>query len=93
MTVWKGAGDKEGIGQGRAAGRERTRQGQAEGFDLMRGKMGEVGEGAGLDFAVLAVGFAEEDGGRGVAVGNGGHIHAYMIPHNYNYIKYQTAKI
>ena len=41
--------------------------------------MSDVGDGASLDFAVEAVGFAEEDGGRGVAVGYGGYIHAYII--------------
>ena len=41
--------------------------------------MGDVGEGACLDFAVFAVGFAEEDGGRGVAIRDGGHVHAYII--------------
>ena len=39
--------------------------------------MSDVGDGAGLDFAVEAVGFTEQDGGRGVAIGDGGDIHAY----------------
>ena len=41
--------------------------------------MREVGQGACFDLAVFTVGFAEEDGGRGVAIGHGGHVHAYMI--------------
>lgn len=41
--------------------------------------MGDVGQSARLAFAVFAVGFAEEDGGRRVAVGYGGHVHAYII--------------
>jgi hypothetical protein len=41
--------------------------------------VGEVGEGAVLDLAVLAEGFPEEDRGRGVAVGNGGDIHDFYI--------------
>ena len=41
--------------------------------------MSDVGDGASLDFAVEAIGFAEEDGGRGVAIGDGGDIHAYLI--------------
>jgi hypothetical protein len=41
--------------------------------------MSDVGDGARLDFAVEAIGFAEEDGGRGVAVGYGGDVHAYRI--------------
>jgi hypothetical protein len=41
--------------------------------------MREVGQGTRFDLAVFAVGFAEEDGGRGVAIGHGGHVHAYII--------------
>ena len=51
----------------------------AEGFDADRGPVGEVGEGAVLDLAVVAKGFAQEDGGRGVAVGDGGDIHDFCI--------------
>jgi hypothetical protein len=50
----------------------------------MSGEMGEVGEGARLDFAVLAIGFAQEDGGRGVAVRHCGHVHAYIISQSIN---------
>jgi hypothetical protein len=52
--------------------------------------MGDVGEGAGLDVAVFAVGFAEEDGGRGVAVGDGGHVHAYIISHQMHKYKHRN---
>jgi len=48
----------------------------------MGGEMRDVANGAGLDFAVLAVGFAEEDGGGRVAVGHGGDVHAYIISTN-----------
>jgi hypothetical protein len=41
--------------------------------------MRDVGEGASFYFAVLAIGFAEEDGGRGVAVRYGGNVHAYIM--------------
>ena len=41
--------------------------------------MGEVGKGAVLNLAVLAKGFPEEEGGRGVAVGDGGDIHDFYI--------------
>jgi hypothetical protein len=40
----------------------------------MKGEMRDVGDGAGLDFAVEAIGLAEEKGGRGVAVGYGGDL-------------------
>jgi hypothetical protein len=48
----------------------------------MRGEMSDVGDGASLDFTVEAVGFAEEDGGRRVAIGHGGDVHAYTIRHS-----------
>jgi hypothetical protein len=41
--------------------------------------MREVGQGTRFDLAVFAVGFAEEDGRRGVAIGHGGHVHAYIV--------------
>jgi hypothetical protein len=41
--------------------------------------VGEVGEGAVLDLAVVAKGLPQEDGGRGVAVGDGGDIHDFHI--------------
>ena len=79
MTVRKGAGDAERIRQRRRWGSQRTGQGQAKGLYLMSREMGDVGEGAGFDFPVQAIGFAEEDSGRGVAVGYGGNVHAYII--------------
>ena len=57
----------------------RAFQDGTQGIDLSEGPMGEVGEGAVVDLAVEAEGFAEEDGGRGVAVGDGSHVHAYII--------------
>jgi hypothetical protein len=41
--------------------------------------MRDIGDGAGLYLAGLAIRFAQEDGGRGVAVGDGGDIHAYNV--------------
>jgi hypothetical protein len=82
MAVRQGSGDDEGILQGGRGGSQRAGQGRAEGFNLMGGEMSDVGDGASLDFAVLAVGFAEEDGGGRVAVGHGGDVHAYIIHKN-----------
>jgi len=45
--------------------------GAAERFDAGGEPVGEVGQGAILDLAVLAEGFAQENGGRGVAIGDG----------------------
>ena len=41
--------------------------------------MGEIGDGAVVDLAVLAEAFAEEDSGRGVAVGDYGDVHVDRI--------------
>ena len=46
---------------------------------MLRGQMGDVGKGACFDFPVFSEGLAEEDGGRGVAIGHSRHVHAYMI--------------
>jgi hypothetical protein len=45
-------------------------------FNARGRPVGEVGEGAVLDLAVLAKGLAQEDGGRGVAVGGGRSVRA-----------------
>jgi hypothetical protein len=81
MAVRQGAGDVEGVRQRGGEDSQRAGQCQAEGVNLMRSEMSDVGDGARLDSAVEAIGFAEEDGGRGVAVGYGGDVHAYIILH------------
>jgi hypothetical protein len=53
-----------------------------KGFDFFWGPIGEIGQRALTGFLTLAPAFAEEDGGRGVAVGDDGDIHA----HNNAYI-------
>jgi hypothetical protein len=91
MAMRKGSGDEEGILQRRRRRRWRAGQDQAEGFDLMGGEMRDVANGAGLDFAVLAVGFAEEDGGGRVTVGYGGDVHAYIISTNFVICKHKIT--
>src|SRR5450432_2817136 len=81
MAMRERAGDDERVRQWSAGGRQGAGQGESESFDLMGWEMGEVRESAGFDLAVVAVGFAEEDGGRGVAIGYGGNVHAYMLSH------------
>jgi len=51
----------------------------AEGVDLGDGPRREVGEGAFDDLCAMAEALAEEDGGRGVAVGDRLDIHGYSI--------------
>jgi hypothetical protein len=69
---------------------------QAQGFDLFGGPVGEIGEGTIFDFAVLAEGLAQEDGGRGVAVGHDGDVHAdnittYLLSVNLYNTDYMTT--
>jgi hypothetical protein len=51
----------------------------AESLDLVGRPMGDVGESAVVDLAVLAEALAEEDGGRGVAVGDYGDVHVDIV--------------
>ena len=49
----------------------------AQTIDDVIGTLGEVGDGAFLDFAVLAEGLAEEDGRGRVTVGDGIDVHGH----------------
>jgi len=57
---------------GRCSLIEITAQSAAERLDASGVPMGEIGESAIFHFAVFAEGFAEEDGGGRLAVGDGG---------------------
>ena len=48
---------------------------ETESFDLVRGPLGEVGDGAFTDAFALAPAFSQEDGGAGVSVGDGVDVH------------------
>lgn len=70
MAVRKGAGDGEGVaGTDQGLALEEA----AEGVDLRLGPVGEIGDGALANLGAVANGLAEEDGGRGVAVGDALH--------------------
>src|SRR5487761_212842 len=56
-------------------------QSAAESLDARGVPMGETGEGAIFHFTFIAEGFAEEDGGWGIAVGDGGDVHTYLLSH------------
>src|SRR5487761_578574 len=56
-------------------------QSAAESLDARGVPMGEIGEGAIFHFTFIAEGFAEEDGGGGIAVGDGGDVHTYLLSH------------
>ena len=51
--------------------------------DRFGGQLGEIGEGASLDLAVLAIALAQQDSGGRAAVGDGGNVHDYYYtPYN-----------
>jgi hypothetical protein len=52
----------------------------AQGVDLSSGPRGEIGEGALHNLAVDPGGFSEEDGRRGIPIGDGLDIHGIIIP-------------
>jgi hypothetical protein len=80
MTVRKGAKNLKRIRRGSHGGS--ALKDLAESIHLFGGPMRDVGDSAIVDFAVEAEGFAEEDGGRGVAVGDYRDIHALSITHS-----------
>ncbi len=78
MAVRAGADDVEGLRQGGTEGGGALQDG-AKRIDFGGGPVGEIGDGAVVDLAVFAEALAEEDSGRGVAVGDDGDVHAYTI--------------
>jgi hypothetical protein len=61
----------------------------AEGFDFLLGPMGEVGQGALEGLRAFAPAFAEEDGGRGVAIGDGFDVHGSIICYTVDIYKHK----
>ena len=78
VAMRAGADDVESSRK-RRADRSGAFQDGAESVELGGWPMREVGEGAVADLAVETKGLAEEDSGRGVAVGDVGDVHAYII--------------
>jgi len=78
MAVRQGAANDDGIGG--VGGALAALEHGAKSLDHLRRKIGEVEEGALPDFAVLAIGLAQQDGGRGAAVGDGLDIHGDVKP-------------
>ena len=58
-----------------------TAEDAAQHIDGGVGQLGEIGEGALLDAAAVAVGLSEEDGGRRGAVGHALDIHVHLLSH------------
>jgi hypothetical protein len=63
-------------------------QQSAQGFDLLRRPMGEIGQGALNGFLALAPTLAQEDGGRGVAIGDSFDVHGT----DYAYLSHQVNR-
>jgi hypothetical protein len=78
VAVRARADDVEGLRQRGTEGCGALQDG-AKGIDFDRGPMGEIGDGAVVDLAVLAEALAEEDSGRRVAVGDDGDVHVDRI--------------
>jgi len=78
VTVGKRTDDVEVV-WGKRADEGVASENLAESFDLGGGPVRQVGEGAVVNLPTLAKGLAEENGGRGVAVGDGSHVHVYYI--------------
>src|SRR5580700_6630038 len=78
VAVRAGADDVEGLRQSGAEGGGALQDG-AQGIDFSLGPVGQIGDGAVVDLAVFAEALAEEDSGRGVAVGDDGDVHVDRI--------------
>ena len=75
VAVGQRAADDDGVGLGRDDA-SALEQG-AQPLDQIARPFGQVGEGPLLDLSVRAIGFAEQQGGRRVAVGDGLDVHGY----------------
>ena len=82
---------RQGLGGGKQiVGRDQgfVAQQATEALDFLWRPGGKVGQGALAGFVALAPAFAEEDGGRGVAVGDDGDVHANVISQQPAYVKH-----
>jgi hypothetical protein len=77
-AVGAGAQDLEGILEGRGW-RRLALEDLAEGLDALGRPVGEVGEGAVLDLRAFAEALAQEDRRGGAAVGDGDHVHDFIM--------------
>src|ERR1017187_8180673 len=90
VAVRAGADEIDGLRK-RGADGSGALQDRAEGVELSGGPMGEVGKRAVADLAAETKTLANEDRGRGVAVGNWGDIHACIIQISEHNSKYTTT--
>src|SRR5262245_17482701 len=97
MAVRTGADDVEGTRQRGADGGIALQHGPQR-IDFSGWPVGEIGDGAVVDFAVFAEALAEEDSGRGVAIGDNGYIHVDRVQeisyeHKRNLLIYMTTQL
>jgi hypothetical protein len=78
VAMRAGADDVEGLRQRGTEGGIALQDG-AERIDFGWGPVGEIGDGAVVDLAILAEALTQEDSGRGVAVGDDGDVHVDRI--------------
>src|ERR1700751_5986886 len=89
MAVGQRAFDDDCILAGRQCGA--TLEQGAQAFDDLRRPVTEVEQGPLLDLAVDAIALAQQDGGRGIAVGNGLDVHGYLYRESMNISTYNLA--
>src|SRR5271157_1598208 len=78
VAVRAGTDDVESLRQRGTKGGGALQDG-AKRIDFGRGPVGKIGDGAVVDLAVFAEALAEEDSGRGVAVGDDGDVHVDRV--------------
>jgi hypothetical protein len=89
VAMRTGADDVESLRKRRADGSGAFQDG-AESIKLGGRPMREVSEGSVTDPAIETKGLAEEDSGRGVAVGDGSDVHAYIVSYQHIVVKYNN---
>ena len=70
MSVGQGSGDAKRWRVGKRAGVALGLQKAAQALDKVRRPLGEIRNRAVADLAIQAIGFAQKDAGRGVAIAN-----------------------
>jgi hypothetical protein len=88
MAVGSGALNLESVGGGDEG---LAFEDPTEGVELGGGPSRKIGEGALDDPTIESGGVAEEDGGRGVAIGDGFHVHGLRISYIAVYNKHNMA--
>ena len=89
VPMGAGADDVEGLRERGTEGGGALQDG-AKRIDFGRGPVGEIGDGAVVDLAVLTETFAEEDSGGRVSVGDDGDVHVDIVLELFNKYKHNS---